>query len=252
MKEPVSATADAVTEVAKTAGKIVDVVHDTGRWFDGRTSEALDHAIGWAFTDHLRRSRAIREAKHIERMQILALGTQRRLEDLGADRLHPVAETTAVPLIDAAALEDQPELQALWANLLATALTQEEEDLRNFVSILRELRSVDAAALADYYGRLPDAVKPPWREEGYEHEAGSMDGDLYGVEVARNLFRLGLVEPATIKVRLVNRVRDGGYGLSVEVEDATISLPGDLYRIQMTSTGREFCAAVGMQGEATA
>lgn len=248
MSDPLTEGAGAAEEIAKTAGKAIDAGRELGGWFEGKTGAALEHSIGWAFTDHIRRSRAIQEHRHRERLQVLALETQKRLMVLGAEILRGVPETTAVPLIEAAALEADPDLQILWANLLASALSGDEnDDLRNFVGILRELRTVDALALRDYRLKTADACKAPYKEAGYTYPAGTLDGDLYGLEVTRNLFRLGLVEPAPMIIKIVQNVRDGGYGASVNVQDQEIQVPGDLYRIYLTGTADSFCDAIGLE-----
>lgn len=248
MSDPFTEGAGAAKEIAKTAGKAIDAGRELGGWFEGKTGEALEHSIGWAFTDHIRRSRAIQEHRHRERLQVLALETQKRLMALGAEILREVPETTAVPLIEAAALEADPDLQILWANLLASALSgDEKDDLRNFVSILRELRAVDALALRDYRLRTADAVAAPFKEFGYAYPPGSLVGELYGLEVTRNLFRLGLVEPAPMVIKIVQNVQDGGYGRSVNVQDQEIQVPGDLYRIYLTGTADTFCDAIGLE-----
>lgn len=249
--DPIGEGAKAAKEVAKTTGKAIDAAREVGHWFDGKTGQALEEAIGWAVTDNIRRSRELREIRHQERLAILMHETQQRLAALGSPEVKPPPDTTTVPLIEAASLEDDPELQKLWAGLLATALTAEEEDYRHFVAILRELRSFDAAALTAYYQGHPDVTRQPWSTERHiSYASDTLDGDQYGIEVTRNLARLGLVEPAPV-IMEVSQAQRTSYGEPPDIQPLKIVVPGDLYRVVMTHTGKEFCAAIGIEPTAT-
>lgn len=248
--EAITATAGAIEESAKTTGKAIDASRELGSWFDGKLGRALEAAIGWAIEDPLVEVRMASQIRRRERLCILARQSQARLSQMGVTSLARPADKVIFPLLDAAALEDDPNLQTLWANLLASAVAGEDGIERVYISILADLTPVGALALRDYFLKAEHATKPPWKEPGFKHAPGSLDGDLYGVDVAGSLARLGLVEPATIIFDVVQDLRlerSSGYSPDVDPVTHEIAIPGDLYRIVMTSLGVEFCRAVGIE-----
>jgi hypothetical protein len=240
--EAITAGAGAIEETAKTAGKAIEAGRDLGSWFEGKAGQAISDAIGLVIGDPLAEARQAAQIRRHERLIILGRQSQARLSALGVEQLIPLEDKVAIPLLEAASLESDPSLQEMWANLLATALSEEDGVGRAHISILADLSPIEARALRDYYLRTPEALKPAYRERGYVIANGSMDGDLYGLHVTRGLFRLGLVEPAFMVFKVVQDV-----GRSHEdPETNEISVPGDLYRITMTELGEAFCRAVGM------
>jgi hypothetical protein len=76
-----------------------------------------------------------------------------------------VSPSIAVPLLRAAADESRPELQALWAMLLAAALDPKKSSLvrRSFIETLSKFEPLDAAVL---WGRhqIPGDLQPTARD----------------------------------------------------------------------------------------
>ena len=246
------ASADALEETAKTAGKVIDASRDLGGWLDGRLSKAIDDVIGLALADKLAYSRAEALIRRRERLTILARQSKLRLEALGVNCITVPQDKVLAPLLEAASLEDDPTLQEMWANLLATAMQDDTEDLaRVYVSILTSLSPVGALAFKDYILGTKGAVSPPVKERGIEIEKGSLNGDNYGVDVARELFRLGLVEPAGLSF-LVAKAEDPRYADRYESESFEVHIPGDLYRVKLTDLARRFAEAVGVVAEPSA
>jgi hypothetical protein len=248
--ETVIAMAGAIEETAKTTGKVIDATRAAGRWFEGKLGRSLDAAIGWAIEDPLIAGRMASQIRRRERLCILAHQTQARLSQMGVSTVFQPADKIIFPLLEAASLEDDPSLQELWAKLLARAVAGEDGIERVYISILADLTPVGALALRDYFMKTEDAMKPPYKEPAYRYSPGSLDGDLYGVGTSGLLFRLGLVEPASMIFDVVQDVVSGGsFGHSSEVEPLKneIAVPGDLYRVWLTDLANDFCQAVGME-----
>jgi hypothetical protein len=114
------------------------------------------------------------------------------------------------PLASAASNEDDPKLQQMWAALLAHAAdaTQTDEPLPAFISILRDLSSVEAVILRALYKQEDGKTKRVEYESGGARFNPSTvtiiedDGTATTIRlpfgnfrvVADNLMRLGLVE----------------------------------------------------------
>lgn len=250
MTDPFEAAAEggkAVQEVAKTTARAIESGEKIGVWFEGKIGEPLEAAIGWALTDNLLAARAARQIKHRERLILLARRSQSRLEALGVTQIVDVPEKVAEPLLRAAVLEEEPELQELWARLLATTLTEEAELYRVFVGILEQVTATDARVLSEYYGRTPAAVeKDRFTPSGVRHSTYSLSGTNFDPTNVRNLYRLGLIEPSIVTFEVLQDFQGGGYGSSAKGEPRDIELPGDLGRVQVTELGEAFCKAVGM------
>ncbi|MDI1363522.1 MAG: Abi-alpha family protein [bacterium] len=218
-------------------------MHASGRWIDGKLGRVIDDLIGITIGDTLSTERRARQILHAERLQTLAHQAHERLVSRGVDRVQAPPDKILIPLLDAASLEDDPELQQLWAELLASALTHEEAVRRAYVSILSELTPTAAKALRAYFLKVEDARRPPDKAPGWSYVGPTLDGDLFGVDIARDLARLGLVEPALISFMVEQEPtsRDPH-----DTHSAEIVVPGDLYRVVLTDSGRAFCEAVGM------
>lgn len=244
--EAASETAKAVQEVAKTTGTALELLGHAGGWFHGRLGEALDQTIGWAITDNVIYHRQVGRLRKVERLSLLAARTQARLNALGVESLTAVDDKSLTAIIEGAALEDDPQIQEMWANLLASALSSEEADQHRFANILRELRPIDAKALEAYASRRTDAICRPNKLDGFQM-GRSLSGELYGLDTARNLQRLGLIEPVSLKMSIVTEIISHGYGRGDEAVTATVDVPGSLYNIELTETGEEFCKRIGLE-----
>lgn len=240
--------AKAGQEAAKLGQQVVGLMQGSLSWFSGRLTEPLDAAIGWALTDNLQYGREASRLRKVERLQLLAHRSQARLDMLGIEAITPPSDRLLTNLIEAAALEDDSNLQEMWAELMAQALTSEESDVLQWVTILRDLRPVDAKALQAYFLGGSEVMR---KDHHFGRLRVSLDGEAFGFPIARNLQRLGLIEPVTITYTVVTdiEVRDRRAGL--EPSTADVEYSGGLYMIQMTETGTAFCKAVGMQAPET-
>lgn len=240
MTEELTETAKAAQEVAKVAGKGIDLAQSLGGWFDGRLTAPLDATIAWALTDRVIEAREANRIRIRDRLLRLAHQTQSRLEADGVVAIEAPSDRLLSGLIDGASLEDDPTIQDMWATLMANALQGTDQDALHWVTILRDLRPVEAAALAAYYAGVDEVVLS-------EFVAGktrmmSLNGEAFGLAVTRSLNRLGLVEPVSAMVAITT---GAPFDFAVP-ETAEVEYSGGLYQVQLTETGIGFCRAVGL------
>jgi hypothetical protein len=142
MNNEIEETAKAVQEVAKTTKTGIEATRQVGAFVSRIINEPLEAVVGM-FTDKLQFMRAERQLRLVERWpQILR---ERKIE--GALRIVP--PKFALPIIENASLEEDDELQDLWANLLASAVDPNfKTTIRSaFIEILKQLEVVDVHVL---------------------------------------------------------------------------------------------------------
>lgn len=144
--ESIKETAKATQEVARATGKGIDVAEKVGRFIANHIGGTLDQGLG-IFEDKLKYYRAENQLRFISRYNELAntLGLQARIQ--------PVPLKYALPLLEAASLEDDDYLQSLWVNLLINA-SDEQNTIsiqRSHISILEQLTSLEAMSLNAIY-----------------------------------------------------------------------------------------------------
>jgi hypothetical protein len=139
-------SAKAVQEVAKTTGKMVDVVHDTGGFLAPHVDGVLTQVIG-IFTDHLKYVRGVRLVRLGQRFQ------QELLAHGGVAAVRKLPLNFAVDALEQGAMEQDDFLQDIWARLLANAVdaTSEVQPRRAYVSIIKDLSPLDALILEQIY-----------------------------------------------------------------------------------------------------
>jgi hypothetical protein len=138
-----------------------------------------------------------------------------------------------MPLLEAASLEEEPELSQKWAALLANAASGNSSVLPGYIDILRQLTPIHA--------RILNYMKP--RNQNQEIEKlrnGKTDDEIkesgLGVNytiyelLANDLHRLQLIEPMSI---ISNNRIEGGYG-----------------RIRITELGKRFIETCQAPGDA--
>ena len=147
MNEEISESAKAIKEVAKTSGKALDV----GEKFCGFISKHIDGSLQQAcgiFEDKLKYMRWENQMK-------LMLKYQEFLKLHGFEKtpIKPLPLKLAIPLLQAASLEDDDYLQDLWAKLLVNSVAENSGfDLkRMYIDILEKLTSFDVRILERIY-----------------------------------------------------------------------------------------------------
>jgi hypothetical protein len=142
-------------EQAKAVGKLADfgttVVEETGQLarYVGRVVGTVpEDAVGLIIGDPLRFIRTAIASKYDERITKL-------LRNRGVAP-QPVSPSLAIPLLRAAYDESRPELQELWAQLIAAAMDPERVNRvrRSFIDTVQRLDPLDALILRELY-RLP-------------------------------------------------------------------------------------------------
>jgi hypothetical protein len=197
--------ADVTTAVAETTGKLLDVASSLGSVVKGPVDE-----IFGILTDRLRLTRWQQQMAYLDivKAEMKAKGLAKPTREL------PI--NFAVPLLTAAILEEEEDLQHLWARLLVNAGDAATEmELRTaYVDILKGMSGFDVLNLA----KLADAAESvkPGDELGYvitsnlPHSATTLShsGNRYqdalpatlSKEVAislANLSRLGCISPTS-------------------------------------------------------
>ncbi|MES2898671.1 MAG: Abi-alpha family protein [Pseudomonadota bacterium] len=144
--ETIRAVAEAAKEVAATGGKAIDSINAVGaafsRFFGPPSSE-----VSGMICDHLKHIRLERQVRLYER----TVEFMRQRGFRAPTRTLPLK--LAVPLLEAATLEDDNSLQDVWARMLvnATDINHSGELSRSFIVILEQLSSLEVQMLDQIY-----------------------------------------------------------------------------------------------------
>jgi hypothetical protein len=190
-------TAKAVQETAKATGKVVDAGRELGGFAARIFGSTLEEA-GEMIHDQIRFWRATR-----------ALRLARRYEEIRAEYqisgpIKPVDLNFGVPLLEAASLQENDQLQDIFARLLVNATNPESKvkARRAFVSILQDFGPLEALVLDRIYRAPQDgkaeggAVMTAKLPESYSSRGDENTLPNSEVQIALwNLARLGCVEP---------------------------------------------------------
>ena len=153
MQEEIKDVAGAVQATAETAGKAIDAAQSFGSFISEYTREPLKAASG-IIADKL---------NYIRWKQGVRLMTKSRefLGQMGfSSPPNAVPMNFAIPLIEAGSLEEDEDLQDLWAILLVNAATSSHPNDRRraYISILEQLTHLDAQMLIKIYTALDGGV----------------------------------------------------------------------------------------------
>ncbi len=191
----------AVQEVAKTTGKAIDLVRDFGKFIAKYVGGPIEQGVG-IVEDKLLYMRFERQIRYMEQVNEL-------MASLGEDvPTKAIPLKLAVPLFQAASLEDDDYLQDMWAKLLVNAsISGRGMELRRaHIDILERLSHLEALILEKIYTlpasklkgssivteQLPDAVSV----EGKDQEKLVSPNEEVIMALA-NLDRLGCVKLPT-------------------------------------------------------
>ena len=174
-KDPVSEAAKAVQEVAKATGKAIDATQAFGGFISRYVAGPLEQGMK-IFEDKLKYMRWERQVRLMQRSEQLL----RESGLTGPTRAIPLK--LAIPLLEAASLEDDDYLQDLWARLLVNGANGGSHVSleRAHIAILEQLTPLEAVILQKIYslpydeirhhgviaGKLPDDVSI-WGEPSY-------------------------------------------------------------------------------------
>jgi len=146
MNDELKESAKAVQEVAKTAGKAIDVSEKFGMFMARYVGASLTAAIG-IFEDKLKYLRWERQVRLMQRAHDF-------LSSEGFDQpTRAIPLKFAVPLLEAASLEDDDYLQDLWAKLIVNSAIETSGVMinRTFIDILERLSPMEAKILDVVY-----------------------------------------------------------------------------------------------------
>ena len=195
-------SAKAVQEIAKTAGKAIDAGEKFGGFISRFISGSLEQGVG-IFEDKLKYMRW-------ERLQRLMRRAEEFMSNQGLEApSKPIPLKLAVPLFQAASIEDDDSLQDMWARLLINSTSIESGiDLnRVYIDILERLTPLEARILERIYsppfnetqrkrvvtGQLPDTAVI---EASLENKYLEQPRDEVKLALA-NLARLGCISLPT-------------------------------------------------------
>ncbi len=142
MNDEIKESAKAVQEVAKATRTGIEATRQLGGYVSRIINEPVDAVVG-ILGDRLKFMRAERQLRLADRW--LEILKERKIQ--GALRVVP--PKLALPIIENASLEEDDELQDLWANLLASAVDPNYNgQIRSaFIDIIRQVEVIEVHIL---------------------------------------------------------------------------------------------------------
>lgn len=224
-EDPASETAKAVQEVAKATGKAIDAGEKFGGFISRFISSPLEQGIG-IFEDKLKYMRWERQVRLMQR-------AEQMMKELGiAAPTRAIPLKLAIPLFEAASLEDDDYLQDLWARLLVNAANGSSRInlQRAFISVLEQITPLEAAILEKIYSLHYSET---------QHQGVAVEKLPFEVSVAKEEEQEKLAEPTDdVKLALANLARLG----CLEIQRSMGG--GELFRVvNPTHLGKAFVEA---------
>ena len=190
----------AIQESAKLEEKGLEIANKAASFFAKVLKEPINEISGM-ITDRLRFIRW-------KRMVQMADEVNKILEEKKITETRAVPPKIALPILEEASLEDDPNLQYLWNHLLANAMNPNfNDELRyGFVEMIKEITGIEAKLLNEFYevlrrkGKLrplSDVFQYSLTKEQIMHVL-KMSADMYAISV-NNLMRMQLFSPAILK-----------------------------------------------------
>lgn len=190
----------AIQETAKTTGQAIGLAQNFGGFISRYVGGSLEQGMG-IFEDKLRYIRWERQVRFMERANQL-------MEKIGQEKpTKPIPMKLAIPLFQSASLEEDDNLQDMWAKLLVnvSVIDREVELRRAYIDILERISPVEALILNTIYSF-------PIRE--LQHNAIITENLPNAASILDDNDRKELVQPSTeIVLSLANLARLGCIGL---------------------------------------
>jgi Abortive infection alpha len=131
----------AIAEVANATGEIVRTARDAGGYLAAVFGSVPHDLVGAMGGDWLHETRR----RNIAQLQA---NTDKLLDAIAVERRTEISGSVFLPLIDACIDEGRPELQALWAALLANAMVDGGRKVRrDFFDAVKRMEPADAHIL---------------------------------------------------------------------------------------------------------
>lgn len=185
----------AVEEVAKATGKAIDLAQKVGSFVSKYADGSVKQGIG-IFEDKLKYMRWERQVRLMKR-------ADQFMEEMGLDEPNnPIKLKFAIPLLQAATLEDDDYLQDLWAKLLVNSSNKNSdvELTRTYIDILERLTPYEAKILEKIYS-IPF--------EDMQHKGVTTQGLPDCVQIAGQGDNTNKVKNEQLELALVNLARLG-------------------------------------------
>jgi hypothetical protein len=132
-------------EQAKLGQELVKAARGTAGYFADILGDIPQDLIGYLVGDRLK-------AKRIDRIAVLWQKTRERLQDRRIDP-EPPSLKYAIPILEAAADEENEELQDLWSRLLAAAMDPSRRDAmrQSFIAVVEQMDPIDVLVFKAIY-----------------------------------------------------------------------------------------------------
>lgn len=132
---------EAAKEIAKTAGKAIDLAKDVGSFFATAMGESIEATSGM-LADTLKYKRWERQIRLVEK-------AQQFLSEKGlTEKYRTISPKLALPIIQNASFEDDDFMHTIWARLLARSMDPAEPTSRaGYSGIIKQLEPVDVQLL---------------------------------------------------------------------------------------------------------
>jgi hypothetical protein len=153
-------------EQAKLGQELVKAVRDTSGYFTDILGDLPKDALGLLIGDRVK-------AKRVEKQAMLWHRMRERLRARGIADPEPPSLKYAIPILQAAADEDDEELQDLWSRLLAAAMDPNRRDAmrQSFIRTIKEMDPMDALVLK----AIRDNGNQTWNANGRDVIAGKLN-----------------------------------------------------------------------------
>ena len=183
-------------EIAKTTGQGFQCVQKIGKFLSQFIGGPLEQGFG-IIEDKLKYLRWERQIRLIDR-------THAFMDERGSQmRFRPVPLNVAIPIFERASLEEDDDLQDLWARLLVNAADADSgiQVRRGFVSILQDFSQMEARLLQAIHdappmkGGIPTKGLPDGYLQPREEEEPSLPSDPIQISLW-HLMRLGCIDSA--------------------------------------------------------
>ena len=223
--------AKAIQESTKLGEKGLEIADKAGTFFAKVFQEPINEISGM-ITDKIR---FIRWKKMVQMSE--EVNTILQQKQITSTRAVP--PKIALPIIEEASLEDDPNLQYLWNHLLANAMNPNfNDEIRyGFIEMIKGITGIEAKLLHEFYEVLRKENKLLPLSNVFQYNISKeqfidllkITPDIYAISV-NNLMRMQLISPAILK---------GGISMGSE----PITIYKGIDAITMTPLGVKFVEA---------
>jgi hypothetical protein len=173
-------------EQAKLGQELIKAARDGGGYFADILGDFPKDLFGLLVGDRVK-------AKRIERIEKLWRETRERLRDRGVADPEPPSLKYAIPILEAAADEENEELEDLWSRLLGAAMDPSRRDRlrQSFIQAVKQLDPMDALVLK----AIRENVREVWKPNGLDALASKFNCSGDEVRVSfEHLFDLDCID----------------------------------------------------------